>query len=313
MSTKPATNLRFEASEDMGYLKKEALNVFMAAVIRKKLPVPEPQPILFSKVAKTKDGRVVGGIVGLSQWNYLEITHLAVDPDFRNRGVGTALMKCAEEAARGELICNQIHVAVLDFQPHQFFEKFGFKVHWTVPNCPRSHATHHMAKEWPLGFRDEPATGYDGAMKGVVFEDENVEKATAQLNDWIYADMARLGVQDVPPRSDVIYGLKALRPDGSLAAVCIYQICWNVLYVHVLTVAKGGKKRGVGSAVLRKIDEIACEHNCDYVMLHTMNWQARPFYEKNGFVCVAKQDNLPFMFHRFVMLRTLSKLPQSNL
>lgn len=313
MPTKPASDLRFEATDDIAYLTEEAMTVFVDDVVEKKLPVPVPHPLTFSKVAKTKDGRVIGGIVGEAQWNALEISHFAVHPDFNRRGVGTALMKCAEEAARGKLVCNQIHVSVLSWQPREFFEKVGYKLQWTVENHPRGHVTYHMAKEWPLDSRDAPAEGYDGAATDVVLEDWDVKAATAQLEEWFSADAARHNVTGVSPRKPVTHGLKALHADGSLAAVCIYVTYWNMLYVHMLTVMKGGKKRGVGSAVLRRVDQIAREQNCDHVSLYTMSWQARPFYEKNGFVHMATQHELPTIFHRFAMHRVVPDCSGSKL
>jgi hypothetical protein len=82
MLAKPATNLEFETTDDIAYLTEEAMNVFVDEVFQKKLPVLLPIPTDIAKVTKAKDGRVVGGIVGISQWNVLQITHIAAHPDF---------------------------------------------------------------------------------------------------------------------------------------------------------------------------------------------------------------------------------------
>jgi GNAT superfamily N-acetyltransferase len=222
-------------------------------------------------------------------------------------------MKCAEEAAHGELICNRLQFAVVDFQPCNFFAKLGFKVQWTIANHPRGHSTHDMTKVWPLNFRDEFVSGYDGAAKNLVLEDWDVKVATAQLDKWIGAEAARCHIPVVRPRTVKMSGLKVLNADGSLAAVCIYRTYWNMMYVHILTVAKGKKRHGVGSAVLRKVNEIAQEQGCDYVSLFSMSWQARPFYEKNGFVCIATQKDVPLAFDRHVLLRPVLKAPQGKL
>lgn len=313
MPAKPAVNLRFEASDDMAHLVSDAMDVFVDDVFEKNLPVSFPHTLTFCKMAKLKDGRIVGGIVGTSQWNYLEITYIAVHPDFCDRGIGTALMRAAEVAARGELVCNQIHITVLDWQPRSFFEKLGYTVQWTVKNHPRGHTTYNLAKEWHLGWRDEKPVGYEGMSKDVVLADWDAEKATTQLLDWLRAAAARVGVLDVPPCTKVSRGLKALHPDGSLAGICIYHIYWNMLYVYILTVARGRKRGGVGSAMLRKVDDIARENGCEHVTLHTMSWQARPFYEKNGFTVVATQRDLPFTFHRYCLHHHVPELPHSKL
>ena len=79
-----------------------------------------------SLAARNEDGRLVGVLLGLTDFAYwLYVTDLGVDRDYERRGIGRALMKKALELAGGEkdiavyLIANENAVA--------FYEKLGME------------------------------------------------------------------------------------------------------------------------------------------------------------------------------------------
>ena len=79
-----------------------------------------------SLAARNEDGRIVGVLLGLTDFAYwLYITDLGVDRDYERQGIGRSLMKRAHEMAGGEkdiavyLIANEHAVP--------FYEKLGMK------------------------------------------------------------------------------------------------------------------------------------------------------------------------------------------
>ena len=44
--------------------------------------------------------------------------------------------------------------------------------------------------------------------------------------------------------------------------------------------------QGLGSQLLGALDVYAGENNCQFIQLDTYDFQARPFYEKCGYICV---------------------------
>lgn len=51
-------------------------------------------------ITATVDGRMVGGLVGSTNWGWLHIAVLAIEAEHRGRGHGRALIECAEALAR---------------------------------------------------------------------------------------------------------------------------------------------------------------------------------------------------------------------
>lgn len=77
-----------------------------------------------SLVARDENGTVIGAVFGITDFAYwLFVTDLGVARDWEKKGVGTALLKQAHEAAGGEkdiamyLVANSDAIA--------FYEKFG--------------------------------------------------------------------------------------------------------------------------------------------------------------------------------------------
>ncbi|MFM2297292.1 MAG: hypothetical protein RL117_999 [Verrucomicrobiota bacterium] len=94
------------------------------------------------------NGRLAGltGLwIGTKMWcgDYAEIDHLMVHPDYRNRGIGTALIVAAEDLAR-ELDCN---IMVLDSYTdnhgsHRLYHRLGCEIwgfHFVKPLKPFQH------------------------------------------------------------------------------------------------------------------------------------------------------------------------------
>ena len=82
--------------------------------------------VSISLTARNDDGRIVGVLLGLTDFAYwLYVTDLGVDRDYERKGIGRSLMKQALELAGGEkdiavyLIANEHAIP--------FYEKLGMK------------------------------------------------------------------------------------------------------------------------------------------------------------------------------------------
>lgn len=76
---------------------------------------------------------------------------------------------------------------------------------------------------------------------------------------------------------------------GGLRALCF----WNTLHVELLWVSDGHRGRGLGSELLKKAEEYSLDLGFEQSLLETTDWQAKPFYEKQGYAVVASIDNYP--------------------
>jgi GNAT superfamily N-acetyltransferase len=65
------------------------------------------------------------------------------------------------------------------------------------------------------------------------------------------------------------------------------------VYVKLLWVAATLRGRGYGTELLRQMEEEAARLGCRSAHLDTYSFEARPFYEKNGYRVFATLDDFP--------------------
>lgn len=89
-------------------------------------------------------------------------------------------------------------------------------------------------------------------------------------------------------------GLKQLNPEGELIAVLTGRTFGNWFYLESFWLAESCRGQGTGTAMLLKAEQIARERGCRYVLLDTLNFQAKPFYQRLGYQVCWTQADYPF-------------------
>ena len=94
----------------------------------------------------------------------------------------------------------------------------------------------------------------------------------------------------------------------------LYGNIWGGwLHVKALWVIKSVQRRGHGRRLLEAAESYALEKGCAAASLETFSFQARPFYEKQGYEVVGQLDDYPvghtkyFMRKRFRQIATSSR------
>lgn len=99
-------------------------------------------PTVFEPLAViVRDGTndtIVGGLWGESDYDWLFIELLVVSEEFRKRGIGSALIKKAEEIA-GDRGCIGIRVDTFNFQAPGFYKKLGYRIFGRLVNYPNGY------------------------------------------------------------------------------------------------------------------------------------------------------------------------------
>lgn len=99
--------------------------------------------------AKTDEGRLIGGLLGDSNWEWMYISYLWLDESARGHGLGSQLLAEAEaEAARRQ--CHHTFVDTMSFQALPFYQKHGYQLWGQLDDFPTGHTRYFLKKRITL-------------------------------------------------------------------------------------------------------------------------------------------------------------------
>ena len=100
---------------------------------------------LLNIVEYDENKNIIAGILGGTYWGWMHIDILWVDENFRKKGIGTQLLKAAEEEAikRG---CHSVHVDTMSWQAPVFYKKNGFTIISELNDIPQGNKKYHLIK-----------------------------------------------------------------------------------------------------------------------------------------------------------------------
>lgn len=103
----------------------------------------EPLPL----VRRSDDGSVIGGLKGMTGWDWLHIEILWVDEQHRGEGIGTALLAAAETVAR-DRGCIGSCLTSYSFQAPAFYEQHGYSTFGQIDDYPIGKTMYFMSKRF---------------------------------------------------------------------------------------------------------------------------------------------------------------------
>lgn len=89
--------------------------------------------------------------------------------------------------------------------------------------------------------------------------------------------------------------------------------CWKILYIDILWVNDSYRTQGIGSHLIKKVEEVAKQKGCHLIHLDTFDWQAKEFYLKHGYEIFGVLDDCPKGHKRFYMKKIIhDKIDDDN-
>ena len=88
-------------------------------------------------------------------------------------------------------------------------------------------------------------------------------------------------------------GLKRLNAKGEVVAALAGRTFGNWFYLESCWLAEAERGKGTGSAMLAQAEAIAKARGCRYVVLDTLDFQAKPFYQRFGYQVQWIQQDYP--------------------
>jgi GNAT superfamily N-acetyltransferase len=83
------------------------------------------------------------------------------------------------------------------------------------------------------------------------------------------------------------------------------QLRWGWLYVDNFWLPDSLRGQGLGSTLLLAAERLAVEHGCTGSYLDTFEFQALPFYERNGYTVFGVLEDFPPPHRRYFLRKTL--------
>ena len=101
---------------------------------------------LLNIVEYDENNSIIAGILGGTYWGWLHIDILWVAEKCRKQGIGSKLLKAAEEEAR-KRGCHSVHLDTMSWQAPDFYKKHGYKIISELENIPAGNKKFHLIKE----------------------------------------------------------------------------------------------------------------------------------------------------------------------
>lgn len=92
------------------------------------------------------DGRLLGGLIAETYWNWLDVDDLWLDEAARGQGHGRLMLAEAEAEARSRG-CTAVQLKTFSFQARGFYEKQGYTVVGALTDYPPGATLYWMRKE----------------------------------------------------------------------------------------------------------------------------------------------------------------------
>ena len=125
-----------------------------------------------------------------------------------------------------------------------------------------------------------------------IFRDPPADVAQA-LSDGI-ASFNRATIPNLERNEDEVrFHVVARTDSGELAGGLRGACYWNTLHIELLWLSDAVRDSGVGRKIIAAAEAHAWKLGCELALVETTSWQARPFYEKNGYELMATLEGSP--------------------
>ena len=94
---------------------------------------------------RDEQGKVVGGVWGYINWNWLYVNLVWASESLRGQGYGKQMLLALEGVAR-ERGCEYAHLDTFSYQARPFYERLGYEVFATLEEYPPGHQRYFMKK-----------------------------------------------------------------------------------------------------------------------------------------------------------------------
>ena len=128
--------------------------------------------------------------------------------------------------------------------------------------------------------------------------------------DYIIDRLVEYNLAKVPAKQKVLFETldkKITDDNGNIIAGCVAKMyCWNVAYIDTLWVGSEYHGQGWGARLLAEVEKTSKAKGCYLIHLDTFDFQAKEFYEKQGYEVFGVLEDCPKEHSRYYLKKVLS-------
>lgn len=169
----------------------------------------------------------------------------------------------------------------------------GFETDGQLPERPPGYTCYFMSKSNPILTK----SSHNIKIRHTDTEDENTKKLNTMIKEYYKSIVLHTGYEE--------FGFTA-KAGSEITGGIICNTGWGYLYIDIMWVKKEYRSRKTGSMLLQKAEDHARSTNIKRAFLGTTDFQARGFYEKQGYEIFSVKKNLPPGYNNYSMKKELS-------
>ena len=249
-------------------------------------PHTEEESLVF-KVCN-EEGSVIGGCkVNIHLWGRAVLAQLWVDERYRRHGLGSVLIRAAENAAR-QKNCYYLCLGTADYMARPLYEKHGFRVFTVNRDIPMGHVSWSLCKRLDKGFPDYVPTDNTAAQ---IYKAEPGTKEDAEI---IGKGLGEFCEEVVPDKHEYVTLSKKLVDEGGnmTAAVIAGVDGEDSAFIEGIWVDERFRGQGLGTYLLRETEREAKANGAYVVLSYCCDWVS-DFFFKNGYTARGELEDYP--------------------
>ena len=125
--------MEFEVTDEI--TKQDEETIFNGLLEYNLARIEDKDPRSLGVYLKDEHGEIIAGLTGTTHGNWLSIKYLWVSEKLRGEGIGSKILKKAEDVAR-ERGCKYVFLDTFSFQAPKFYKKYGYEERVVLENYP---------------------------------------------------------------------------------------------------------------------------------------------------------------------------------
>lgn len=238
--------------------------------------------------AEDEKGNIIGGcVVNIHEWGRAVLAQLWVDSRYRRHGLGSKLIRTAENAAR-EKDCYYLCLGTADYMARPLYEKHGFRVFTVNRDIPMGHVSWSLSKRLDKGIPDYIPTDNTAADR------YQIRPGSSEDAGVIGKGLEEFCLEVVPDGHAYIpLSRKLVDADGDLVAAVICGVDGDdTAEIDGIWVEESYRREGIGTRLFGEIEREAKEKGAYVILSYCCDWVSGFFFQ-NGFVPRGELEDYP--------------------